>query len=162
MKLYEYTAQYRTALIDLNDMDLPIEVLNDTMEALQGEISVKGKDVAFYIRNLEADTVAIKSAEDAMKKRRLAIENRIAWTKRYLLYNMQQSDITEISCPYFVIKTKKNPPKVVISDSAKLPDKYIKKTVVETIDKTLIKTDIKDGAIIPGAILSQEWRLDIK
>ena len=52
MKLYELTAQYDEALKTLSDMNLPKEVVEDTLEALSGEIEEKATNVAKYMQNL--------------------------------------------------------------------------------------------------------------
>ncbi len=162
MKLYEIATQYQQALATLDDLDLPDEVIADTLEGLKGELQEKGKNVAAYIKNIEADIKAIKDAEQAMKDRRATLQRRTDWMKLLLLNSMQDSEITEISCPWFVIKPKKNPPAVKITDAAKLSKKYKIEVVDYKIDKKLIAADLKKGALVNGAEMSQGWRLDIK
>jgi len=162
MKLYEIATQYQQALATLDDLDLPDEVIADTLEGLKGELQEKGKNVAAYIKNLEVDVKAIKDAEQAMKDRRLVLQRRVDWMKTLLLNSMQNSEITEISCPWFVIKPKKNPPAVHITDAAKLSKKYKIEVVDYKIDKKLIAADLKKGALVNGAEMTQGWRLDIK
>ncbi len=162
MKLYEIANQYQQALATLDDMSLPDEVIADTLEGLKGDLEVKGKNIAAYIRNLEADAAAIKDAEALMAARRKTIDRRTKWLKLLLLDAMQKSELTEISCPWFVIKPRRNPPAVDIVDETVLSKKYLKQVVTTKIDKKLIAADIKLGAIVNGATLKQGWRLDIK
>ncbi|MGZ5013148.1 MAG: siphovirus Gp157 family protein, partial [Methylobacter sp.] len=78
LSLYELSTNYLQALDFLTDpeMDLPIEAVNDTLEALGGELEDKAINVAKFFRNMEATAAAIKSAEADMAKRRKALENR--------------------------------------------------------------------------------------
>ena len=162
MHLYEYTAQHQKALVELNDLDLPDDVVADTLNALVGEIEEKTKSVVAYMRNLNADVVAMKNAEQEIKQRRNRIERRIAWMDNYVLTNMQANNITEISCPYFLIKPRKNPPAVNITNADEIPKKYLTEVVSFKVDKKQIKEDIQAGEVVAGAELSQGWRLDIK
>ncbi len=162
MKLYEIANQYQQALATFDDLDLPDDVIADTLEGLKGELQEKGKNVAAYIRNIEADVKAIRDAESAMRDRRVTLQRRVDWLKVLLLSSMQKSEITEISCPWFVIKPRKNPPAVNITNDKVLSKKYIKEVITLKIDKKLIAEDIKRGAVVSGAELTQGWRLDIK
>ena len=162
MNLYEYTEQYRRALIALHDMDLDDDVINDTLQGLQGDIEKKGKNIAMFIRNIEADVKAIKEAEKMMGKRRNALETRIKWTKNYLLTNMQIAGISTISCPYFAVTLKKNPPSVTIVEESAIPEKYTTILEMKHIDKKAIADDLKKGNVVEGAALTQELRVDIR
>lgn len=162
MNLYEYTDMHQKALVELQDMDLPAEVVEDTLNAMVGEIEEKTKSVVAYMRNLGADVKAMKNAEQEIKQRRQRIERRIEWTDNYILTNMQANNITEISCPYFLIKPRKNPPAVHIINADELPEEYLTTVITQKINKKEIKEAIKAGEVIPGAELIQGWRLDIK
>jgi len=100
MNLYKISDQYQQALIELDDLDLPDEVVADTLEALEGELREKGKNVAAYIKNMEADVIAIKDAAKAMTARASMIQRRSNYLKLLLLNTMQQHEINEISCPW--------------------------------------------------------------
>jgi hypothetical protein len=86
LSLYELSSTYLKALDDLTDpeLDLPLEVVNDTLEALSDEMETKAINVTKFMRNMEATTKAIKEAEAEMAKRRKSLENRIKWMKDYL------------------------------------------------------------------------------
>lgn len=161
MKLYQITDQYKQAFLTLADSELPDEVINDTLEGLEGEIEVKGLNVAAHFQNLEAESAAIKNAIELMTKRKKAIDNKVVRMKSYLLSHMQDCGITEISCPEFCVKVKKNPPSVVIYDEDALPPDYKKVKTTESWDKTAIKADIKSGLEIEGAKLEQGSSLKI-
>ena len=75
MSLYHMTEQYRAALAELSDADLPEEVVADTLEALEGELVQKGQAVAAFALNLGAEIEAIKAA---VKQQEIASAERIA------------------------------------------------------------------------------------
>lgn len=163
MKLYELTQQYSKALTVLSDTDLPPEVVQDTLEGLQGEIQEKGKNVAAYFQNLEADVEAMKAAEQRIAQRRKAIENRVRQMKDYLLRNMEESGITEISCPEFTVKLGKNPASVEVDDINLLPERFVARKVVESPDKKAIKEMIQSGSEVPGArLITDKKRLIVR
>lgn len=162
MNLYQISDQYDKALAELNDMDLPDEVVADTLEALEGELVDKGRNVAMFIKNMEADVTAINTAAKAMKERANTLNRRVDWLKAILLDTMRKHDLTEISCPWFVIKPRKNPPSVLITNESVLSKKYKVETIDYNINKKLIAADIKLGALVNGAEMKQGWRLDIK
>ncbi len=162
MNLYKISEQYENALIEFEDTELPDDAIQDTLEALEGELVDKGKNVAAFIKNMEADVAAIKIAAKAMRDRATVLERRSNYLKLLLLNTMQKHEINEISCPWFVIKPRKNPPAVSITNAEILSKKYLKEVVEYKIDKKLIAADLKLGAVVNGAELTQGWRLDIK
>ncbi len=163
MKLYELTTQYDEALRTLSDMDIPQEAIDDTLEALSGEIEEKATNVAKYMENLLADASAIKEAEKKMAARRKIIENRAATLKEYLKSNMERSGITEINCPYFSIKVKSNPPSVVIDDLSLIPFEFKNEIPATWVaDKAAIKAEIKRCGSCSGAHTEQGTRVEIK
>lgn len=163
MKLYELTEQYNNALIVLNDTDLPPEVVQDTLEGLQGEVQEKGKNVAAYFQNLEADVEAMKSAEQRIAQRRKAIENRVRQMKDYLQRNMEESGITEISCPEFTVKLGKNPASVEVYEESSLPEKYVVTKTTTQPDKKALKEAIQAGEDVPGArLITDKKRLIVR
>lgn len=162
LTLYQLADDYLAAADQLADLDMPPEVVNDTLESMRGDIQVKATNVAMFVRNLESQADAIKDAEKQMAARRKAIEHRAAQIKDYLLYNMQRTEISEISCPYFAIKRKLNPPKVVIHGA--VPEQFLRhpEPPPPEADKKAIAEYIKAGNSPDWAELKQDERIDIK
>lgn len=164
LSLYQLSGNYLEALDFLTDpeADLPIEVINDTLEALGGELEDKTINVAKFMRNMEAAAEAIKVAEADMAKRRKALENRVKWLKDYLKGNMEACGISKIECPYFKIAIQKNPAAVNVLDENAIPDQFKEQVITWKIDKAAIKDTIKAGEMVPGAELASGTRLAIK
>lgn len=164
LSLYELSANYLQALDFLTDpeMDLPVEAINDTLEALGGELEDKAINVAKFFRNMEATADAIKSAEVNMAKRRKALENRVQWLKNYIKENMEVCGISDIECPHFKLSVQKNPAVVNILDENAIPAQFKEQVTSWKIDKTAIKEAIKSGSVVPGTELVNGTRLAIK
>ncbi|MGZ8220858.1 MAG: siphovirus Gp157 family protein [Methylobacter sp.] len=164
LSLYALSENYRQALDFLTDpeLDLPLEAVNDTLEALGGELEDKAVNVAKFLRNLEATADAIKAAEADMAKRRKALENRVQWLKSYIKGNMEACGISKIECPYFKLSIQKNPSAVNILDENAIPAAFKEQVSSWKIDKAAIKDALKAGTAVSGAELSNGTRLAIK
>lgn len=164
LSLYELSSTYLEALDNLTDpeLDLPLEVVNDTLEALGDEMETKAINVTKFMRNMEATAKAIKEAEAEMYKRRRSLETRIKWMKDYLKGNMEHTGITKIECPYFKLSIQKNPASVNITDEKAIPDQFKEQVISWKIDKTAIKNAIKTGETVTGAVLANGTRLAIR
>ena len=163
--LYTVADRYLQDLEKLSDLDLPEEVVRDTIEGLQGDMQEKCTNVAAFIRNTEALAEQIKQAEATMAARRKALENRADRIRQYLLENMQRTGISKIESPWFKIALSKNPPSVVVDDEDTLKfahPEFVKVVTTESLDKTAIKEAIKAGQIVEGARLVQADRVTIK
>ena len=163
MKLYEITDQRRQALAELDDMDLPADVVADTLEGLTGTFVEKAKDVAAYILNMDADVQAMDFYIERMVAKRDATKRRKEWGIEYLHTNMIASDITEIKGPEFTLRVRQNPVKVMVDDADSIPADYqVEIPATTRLDKKLVKKAIEDGFDVPGAHLERGTRLDIK
>lgn len=164
LSLYVLAGEYRAAAEQLADLDLPDDVVRDTLESISGDLEAKSVNVASFVRNLEASAEQIKEAEAAMSARRKAIEKRAANVRQYLLDNMVAAGISKIECPYFKLSVRENPPAVVINEPGLIPAAYMTDPPPPppAPDKTLIKKAIQDGFDVPGAHLTRGKRLDIK
>lgn len=164
LNLYQIASQYRGDLDKLAEMDLPDDVIADTLEGLGGELEVKAQNVVAFARHLEKLAESIKEAEAGMAARRKAIENRADRVKAYVLETMLTNNIQKIECPWFVLSIAKNPAAVVIEDERQVPQAYFTSPPPPPpqIDKKLIAQALKDGFDVPGAKLRQGVRLAIR
>jgi len=61
--LYQLAIEFRETADKLADLDLPPEVVADTLESIGGDLELKAQNVALFTRNLEATAAAIKQAK---------------------------------------------------------------------------------------------------
>lgn len=164
MNLYEIANQYQHLLDqsfnpetgEINEY--AIAKLDETKE----DMEEKGIAISSYIQNLEAEEMAVDAAIDRMQIRKNQLTKKVEYLVEYLRSNMERCGIKQISCPYFVIKLKKCPVSLEITDEKLIPDYYKVKKSVTSIDKVSIKEDLAEGLEIPGAKLKQRNRLEIK
>lgn len=157
--LYEIADEYNHALLAMAEMDdLPEEVINDTLEAIEGSLKDKAIAVAGFFRNIETDIDAMKEAEKSIKERRLAKEKQVAWMKDYLLRNMERTGITSIECPQFKISLRNNPESVQIVDESLIPTQFLTEVVEIKVDKKAIK----EAGGCPGVELVRNKSVQIK
>lgn len=164
MNLFDIAAAYRQMADTLADLDLDDQTIADTLEGESGALEVKATNVAAVCRNLEASAAAIKEAEQQMKARRTAIENRAARLRRYLLDGMRLAGISKIESPHFAISVRKNPPAVDVFEPGLVPADYMKDPPPPPpeIDRKLVMQALKEGFDVPGCRLTQGERVEIK
>ena len=162
--LYIIAGDYAAAAAKLQDSDLPEEVIQDTLDGMAGELEEKCTNIGFVIRNLEAQSEAIKNAEKQMAERRKGIDAKVEHMKRYLLDNMKRTEKLKIESPYFTLSIAKNPASVKIDDESAIPQEYMRVIPAPppAPDKALISQAIKDGVQVPGVHLEQSERLVIR
>lgn len=162
--LYQLAHEFAGAAERLSDLDLPDDVIADTLEGLQGALEVKAVNVAHFVRNLESTADSIKVAEVNMAARRRAMENRAARIKAYLQANMEVAGISKIECPHFKIALRDNPPSVVIDAESQIPADYMRQAEPPppAPDKKLIAKAIADGFEVPGCHVTRTKRIEIK
>lgn len=160
LSLYAMTEDYEAAFLALADSDMPADAIDDTLEALEGELTMKGANVAAFILNLEAEAEKAKLAEKRISERRKALENKADRMRDYLKFNMERAGIKSISAIDASFKATLTAPRasVVVDDVGSLAPEFTK-TKIEP-DKTAIKAAIDGGMEIPGAHI--EWRAGLK
>tara|TARA_R110001632_G_scaffold125184_1_gene238405 strand:+ start:850 stop:1344 length:495 start_codon:yes stop_codon:yes gene_type:complete len=161
--LYELTKSTEVAINEMMALeDVPQEVINDTIEGLQGELEVKQKGVAAYILNRGSDINAMKEYKNNMDIRIRKAEKQIESLKTALLWSFTKHHIDKLDSPELSVKLKNNPPSVVINNEGLIPENYLRKKIVTTVDKAAIKGAINSGEDIPGAHLESKQRIEIK
>jgi Siphovirus Gp157 len=161
--LYLVAAQYREAAEKLADLDLPPEVVADTLESLSGEIEVKAQNVALFVRSMEADAQAVKQwAKDATERAK-AIEARAERLREYLSDNMQACGIQRIEGPGITLSFRKSHA-VVIDEPGLIPAEYMRtpEPPPAAPDKRAIADAMRAGEVVPGARMETRQALQIR
>lgn len=160
--LYEITYEYQNLMYLLEENELPEEEVIAQLEEMNQEFDNKASNIVGLFLNMEADCRSIKEAELKMKKRRESLERNAMRLREYLLQNMIMLEIPEVKSSQFLVKIKNCPHRVELVSESLIPDDY--KETVESIkiDKNSIKDAMKNGILIPGALLKQSQRLDIR
>jgi hypothetical protein len=160
--LYEITYEYQNLLYLLEENELPEEEVIAQLEEISEQFDKKASNITGLFLNIEAESRSIKDAETKMKKRRESLDRNALRLREYLLNNMIMLEIPEVKTPQFHVKIRNCPHRVELVSESLIPDDY--KETVESIkiDKVSIKDAMKNGMMIPGALLKQAQRLDVR
>lgn len=158
-------AQEHCAMVELlMETQDDVQAIADTIDAESYPLEVKAQNVAYAIKNLDATAAAIKQAEADMAARRKAIENRAAHLREYTKTCMEVAGVSKIDCTHFALSIKKNPAAVDIFEPGLIPAEFMKQPEPPPAspDKELIKAALRAGRDVPGALLAQGSRLEIR
>ena len=163
LTLYKISNDYAEAADKLSDMELPAEVVRDTLEGLRGDLETKAQNVGSLLRNLEGYAKNAREGEKELAHRAKVAENRIESIKAYIKLCMETAGFSKIECDYFALQIKKNPPKVVIDNAESIPSTYMRIPVPPPPepDKKAIGELLKSGESVTWAHLESGTRLDI-
>lgn len=169
MTLYQLNAEFEelyNLLCDLPDDDKEaLEAYYTTLEGIQGEIDQKMENIACFIKQLNADVVALKAERDAIDARLNAKQHKADRLKAMLQDALVNAGLKRLEMPKAKISLRQNPPSVIITDlGAVAASGYIKPHVIKEadVDKTAIKSAIQSGEDVPGAALESKTSITIK
>lgn len=131
------------------------QTLADTLEGL----SSLTEQVAAVARSIDEDKImlsGIKERSGELKDRYTRIELRLESKKAAILHAMLETGERKFELPTVTLSARANPPSVVISDEALIPDEYkiTPDPLPQKIDKITILQILKDGKEVSGAVLS--------
>lgn len=145
-------------MIEQHGDELGEEVIRDTLESMEGEITDKLKDYAAVIKNLESDVAGMKAVEKNIAERRKSLESSIDRMRRVMDMTMQYAELDSIDDdPRFKIGYRKCPPSVEIVNEDELPE-YVYVPQDPALDRKLVLQLLKDGEAVPGARLVTDKR----
>lgn len=164
LSLYTLTTELQAVAAKLAEDGLDDQTIRDTIDSISGPFEEKAKAVASVAKNFRALAEQIKQAESEMEKRRKSLEAQAARIDDYILRSMIGAGIEKIECPWFRLAVRKNPPSVEITDELQIPARYFRHYAPPppSIDKQSILADLKQGAAVPGARLTNSHRLETK
>ena len=160
MNLYELTAEAKMIASLLETEELTPE-LEGMLVINQNELTQKSIDYVKVIRNKEADSNAIEAEIKRLKAMKDANDRVIDRMKLAVKDAMMTSGIDKIESSLFKLSLRGSEAVEVISID-QLPESLtvVKKTV--SADKVKIKEQIKNGIPVEGAVLVENFNLQIK
>lgn len=164
--LYQIAGQYMAAAAALQDLDLPPEVIADTLEGMSGDLDAKVEARCFVVGNMDAAITGIEGAIEKMCNRLKAAQDRRKWLADDTMRVMVACGVLKVETPFLKITVGNNPPSVVVLDAALIPAAYMRHPAPTqpppSPDKTAIKAAITAGLEVPGASLVHSQKLVIK
>jgi superfamily II RNA helicase len=161
MRLYEINQKFQQIWDMVSDDESDLELLENCLQSMEGELEEKAENMAKMIKSLEADEKAIKEEEDRLKARRKAFENRREGMKNWLEANLIQMGIDKVKCSTFTVSIQNNPQSVNVIDQKLIPKKYFTTPEPELRKKDILE-DLKAGVVVPGAEIQQTKGIRIR
>lgn len=88
-KLYELTQNYNNLLDLVDNPEVPVEILKESLDNIGEEIDIKLENVAKVIKSIEVDAKGLKEEEKRLVDRRKSLESRIVNLKQYAENSMK-------------------------------------------------------------------------
>lgn len=166
MNLYEIDTAINTLLEDGYDNEcinpetgeFIEERVIERLEELSIARSEKIESVACFIKNLAAQSAAIKREEVHLAERRNVIDNRIEGLKKYLSSSLNGEKYNGIRA---AISWRKSA-QLIIDDADKIPSEYVTEQLSVSVDKNAIKAAIRNGEKIDGAHIENRLNIQIR
>ena len=160
--LFEIRAEIENCVkLDNRDGFVNIETgeLIDTaaLDALKLERDTKIRNIACWIRNLDAEEFALGEQEKIFKNRKQAVHNKKEQLKSYLaaFLNGEKWKNNEVSISW------RKSTAVEVTDIKKLSSYYFRYKEPE-VNRTLLKADLKAGIKLDGAELVTKNNMSVK
>lgn len=168
MKLYEIAHEYQNLLDAIENGDIPLEAMADTLESVTSLLEDKADNVACVIKNMTAEVEAIKAEEERLATRRKSKEKRVEYLTKYLSDILLNAGYDKVETARNKISFRKTPPKVVIDDEKAFIEwaaengKGYLNYGKPTINKTAIKDALAYGATFDGVRMESGTNISIK
>jgi hypothetical protein len=143
------------------------EILDtERLDALQMEREAKLEGVALWIKDLRAEADAVKAEADKLTARKKALDNKIDSIKTWLAQALDGEKLKTPRCNVYQTHNQR----LTVADEKGLisllqssddPERFLRFYDPE-LRKDEIKKALKDGAVIPGAILEDTESIVIR
>lgn len=161
MTLFELTGQMQALLALMEDPDVDPQIVEDSLEAVSGEIEVKADGYARVRQELLATSAALKAEIDRLTARKRTIDNNIDRLMESLKNGLLAAGKPKFKTDLFSFSVQKNPPKVVIDDPSRIGHDYLIPQEPK-IDTKAIKEALTEGFHFDWAHLEQGESLRIR
>lgn len=144
--LYEITGD----VLQLQEMlvsDPDNEYVQDTLEALEGELSLKAEAYCRIIRNMEGNLEGVKVEIDRLSKKKKNLENSVSRLKQALFNAMQATGTDKIRGGLFTLRIQNTAPQLPKNlDVNQVPIDYLIERDYD-IDRRKLLAAIKNGEV---------------
>lgn len=164
MSLYTMIEELEVFQSLVENGDIPEEAIDDTLSALNVELDTKIENIAFLIKNMTAESDAIKHEIESLKARMDAKVKTVDRLKAYLTNCLTELQRTKFETSKVALSFRKSE-KVIISDTEKFAEEHrdlCKEKIEVTPDKTLIKKLVRGGLDIEGVTIEVSQNLQVK
>ena len=135
MTLYDLTNEYKDLLAMMEDPDVDPEVLQDTIEAVGGEIEDKAEGYVIVAKELESEADKFDKEIERLTKRRDSLKNNAKRIKTTLLATMEEIGMPKLTTEHFKVSIAKNGGKTPMKITGDVPEEFLKYTPAPDNDK---------------------------
>lgn len=152
MRLYEIPARLREAFEGLDVDPETGEILNaEALDEIEGEASEKVENTALYLRELKAESEALKVEAKRLLDRKASLDKRADYLRALLIPALDGLG-GKVKTPRVTVYVSRRQA-VEIGEGVTLPDEFKTIKVTETPNKTAIKAALLEGLTIEGVSL---------
>lgn len=161
MNLYEINDQLMRAFesaVDVETGEIVNEEAYEALDCLQLEFTEKAEGILLWIKNLKAESEALKKEKQAFESRQKAAESKADSLTRYI-YGILNGE--KFKTEHVAVSWRKSETAEYAGKLDCLPKECIRVKEPE-LNKTELKRLLKEGAEIPGAKLLVKNNIQIK
>lgn len=149
--LYELTDEYQTLLELAQDPEVDADMIRDTMEGIEGELSIKLDGYGVVLKELDGREDLLEKEIKRLTAMKKACTDNKARMKGNIQAAMEAVGKPKIKTDKFSFSIKNNPESVVMDVKTwqEVPEAYLRYKDPEP-DKTKIKDAIKAGMDLSG------------
>lgn len=143
--VYELKNTFNTLWNIIEDETADDEVILEAWNTAQEDFAEKLENCCKYLKNQESIIDGLKAEEQRIKAKIQALENANARLKALMTDALNASGEKKIACGSFTCAIQNNAPSLKLDvDTRYIPEKYLIPQE-PTVNKTLLKDDIKNG-----------------
>jgi hypothetical protein len=153
--LYSISERYNNLIALLDDETVSDDDVAAALAEVRDDVTTKGENIIAYLQKLDDIEEQAKRRKKEIDAYIKGIANRKKRLEKACIFALDNIKIKSIMTSRGELKTKKNPPAVIIDDLTQIPTQYQRQKIQVDIDKTAIKAAIKASEEGPGAHLEQ-------
>lgn len=146
MKLYEISDKILIAMQDPESLG----VTEEEWDAWQLSFTQKVEGCIQVIRNLESESLALRTEAQHFAQRAQACENRTIWLKGYIKCQMERVGKEKLDAGIFKVSVQQSPQRIEVTDDSLVPNEFIR--LIREVKKSAIANYIKATGEIPEGV----------
>ena len=154
--LFDITKEFQQLYELATDPEVDPDVFSDTLEALTGELEVKGRGYVSVIKQLEMEAKQAKEISQQFADKQKTRENHIKQMKEALLFAMTKIGMDQIEAGEWTIKVQKNGGLQPMVIDGEVPENFKRITIDD--DKEKIRKALESGEELDFAHLEERGK----
>lgn len=141
------------AYAGLMSEDFDLEMIQDTLDGIEGEFESKVEQILSVIKNKQYHSAMLKAESDKLAERAKHADNEVERIKAYIAECMGKLEKKTINAGLHSITVRAGSKSVEIENADLIPDEFVSYDTVVKVDKNEIKKRLNAGEAIEGATL---------